>query len=460
MNDSWIPDNLPQVTIPDPSKYTPWDHQYGMWEYFQEGGLRGVCVWHRRAGKDISALNLLGSKSMERTGLYWHLFPTYEQGRKIAWDGMTSDGDRFIDMFPPELIAGVNNTQMKVTLRGSSLDNTGSIYQIVGTDDIDRLVGTNPVGCIFSEWSLMNPAVWDFIEPILLANGGWALFIYTPRGRNHGYDLYEMAKKNPNWYCELLTIDNTHKPDGTPIISHEQINELRAQGVAEEIIQQEYFCSFDASLVGAYYGQQMRRARAEGRIRKVPYDPYAPVHTFWDIGMDDQTAIWYMQEIGSEIHWIDYDEGSGEGLDYWAGVLNDKEWKANYGQHWAPHDIKVREWGNAGKSRWETARRLGILFRIQPKVNFMERVNAGRQILTISWFDEDKCELGLRRLNEYTKEKDKKTGLYKMTPADNGAQHGTDSFGGGAYVYRNKALRPKSDIMTVQARTDYDIFNY
>lgn len=454
MSDLWTPQQDQESIITIPHNYTPWDHQWNMWEYFQRDipHLRGVGVWHRRAGKDISAINLLGAKAMQRKGLYWHLFPTYQQGRKIAWDGMTSDGDRFTDTFPEELVEGVNHTNMKVSLKG------GSIYQIVGADDPDSLVGSNPVGIILSEWSLMNPRVWQYVEPMLLANGGWALFIYTPRGRNHGYDTFNMAMADPDWYCEKITIEDTRKSDGSPIITKEQIDKLRAQGVPEEIIQQEYYCSFDAALVGAYYGQQMAAARSEGRIRKVPYDHYAPVHTMWDLGMDDEMAVWFFQEIGSELHFIDSYSNHGEGLGHYIHMLKSKPYMQNYGQHWAPHDIKVRELGT-GKSRWETAYRMGIRFDIAPKLEVIDGINAVRQILPICYFDEEKCATGIRALFEYTKEYDDKKGVYKNKPLHDWTSHWADALRTGSVAYRNKALNVYKRSSS-QAITDYDIFDY
>lgn len=440
-----------------PHLYKPWDHQYKVWSYFQQDvpGLRGVTVWHRRAGKDLTALNILGYKALQRRGLYWHVFPTYAQGKKIAWDGMTSDGERFMDYFPPELIKSVNNVEMKVELAN------GSIYQIVGTDDVDKLVGTNPVGIIMSEWSLMNPKAWEYLEPILEANGGWALFVYTPRGRNHGFELYESARRDDDWFCQLLTVNDTRKPDGNPIVSIAQIDKLRKSGRPEEIIQQEYFCSFDASLVGAYYAKPLAEASDQGRIGKVVYDKFAPVYTCWDLGMDDENTIWWFQEIGNEIHWLKYFSDSGEGLDYYAGILKEQPYYGNYGTHFMPHDVNVRELGT-GKTRLETLQQLGIIdIQIIPKMSPTERINAGRQVLPVSYFDEEACYDGLRALKEYTKEFDENKGIYKNKPLHNWASHGADAFGTGCVGYRNKALlaRTKQNQRS-QAITEYDIMEY
>jgi hypothetical protein len=142
-----------------PYEYAPRNYQLPAWKHFEglEPGKRGVCVWHRRAGKDLFAINLVATKVMQRRGLYWHLLPTYKQGRAIVWNGFTKQGRKFLDYFPPEILAGPpNKSEMKVTFKN------GSLYQVVGTDDINSLVGTNPVGCILSEYSLHDPAAWDY----------------------------------------------------------------------------------------------------------------------------------------------------------------------------------------------------------------------------------------------------------------------------------------------------------
>ena len=171
-----------------PFNYQPRDYQLPLFQAFDAGVKRAVCVWHRRSGKDKSALNLCAKMALQRVGGYFHLFPTARQARKAMWDGIDRDGFRYMDHFPPGVAVGKNETDMKVTLCN------GSYYQLVGVDmGLDWLVGTNPVGLIFSEWAIMNPRVWDLLRPILRENGGWALFIYTPRGQNHGYKTYKVG---------------------------------------------------------------------------------------------------------------------------------------------------------------------------------------------------------------------------------------------------------------------------
>ena len=167
-----------------PNNWQPRPYQENLWRALESGVKRAVTVWHRRAGKDLTFIHWTACKAFERPGLYWHILPTYAQGRKIVWDGMTRDGRKFLDAFPDEVIVKKRDDEMTLWLEG------GSQWQVIGTDNVDRLVGTNPVGCVFSEYPLQNPRAWDFIRPILAENGGWAVFSYTPRGRNHGYRLY------------------------------------------------------------------------------------------------------------------------------------------------------------------------------------------------------------------------------------------------------------------------------
>jgi len=399
-----------------------------LWTYLERGGKRAVAIWHRRAGKDLTALNWCVCAMVERPGLYWHLLPTYNQGRKIVWDGMDRLGRPFLDAFPQEMIKTVNNTDMKVETIN------GSMYQVVGTDWVDRLVGANPVGCIFSEYSLQDPRAWDLIRPILLENKGWALFIYTPRGKNHGHSLWQLAKQNPKtWFSELLTINQTG------VVSMEDIDDERLSGMSEELVQQEFFCSFEAGVSGAYFSVQIAQARKDDRFTNIPIHSDIPVDTYWDLGMDDSTTIWFAQDVGREIHLIDYCEASGEGLPYYVKILSDKRYL--YGRHYAPHDIKVRELGS-GRTRLQTARRLGLNFEVAKKISYKEDgIEASRNIFSHCWFDIKRCARGIDALENYKKEFDEKRKVYVSSPVHDWATHGADAFQTMAITHEFKNFR-------------------
>ncbi len=216
-----------------PYNYEPRQYQLPVLQALDSGIKRAVCVWHRRAGKDKTFLNYMIRCMYERIGIYYYFFPTYNQGKKILWDGIDKEGKPLLDHFPEPLISSKNATEMKITLQN------GSLFQVVGTDNYDSIVGTNPIGFVFSEFALQDPMAWGYIRPILAENGGWAIFPYTPRGFTHGYDIYQMAQMNPNWYCELLTIIDTGA------ITEAQVEEERNSGMSESLIQQEFYCSFE-----------------------------------------------------------------------------------------------------------------------------------------------------------------------------------------------------------------------
>jgi len=399
------------TAISIPVDWSPRFYQFPLWNYLEGGGKRAVAVWHRRAGKDATALNWTVTSAFQRPGLYWHLLPTYNQGRKIVWDGRTKEGRPFLSAWPKDAVRAINNTEMKLELENDS------IWQVVGTDNVDRLVGANPVGCVFSEYSLQDPRAWDYIRPILAENGGWALFIYTPRGRNHGHTLLEVAKSNPKWYHQVLSVDDTG------ILDPAAIQEERDAGMPEEMIQQEYFCSFDAALVGSYYGQEMDLAFKDGRITDVPYDPRLEVHTAWDLGMSDSTAIVFYQESGTEIRIIDYYEASGEGLPHYIRILKEKGY--DYGSHFGPHDIQVRDF-STGKSRLETAAIMGIKFKVAPKLGLLDGIDAVRIALRRMVFDKTKCARLIEAMRQYKKSWNDKMRCYSSHPDHDWTSHPAD----------------------------------
>lgn len=225
-----------------PYNYEPRIYQEPLFDCIADGYKRGVGIWHRRAGKDKTLLNLMVKEACKRVGVYYYFFPTYNQGRKVLWDGIDRQGFRYMAHIPEEIRENTNQNEMKIKLVN------GSLIQVIGTDNIDAIMGTNPIGCVFSEYSLQNPDAWDLIRPILAENGGWAVFNYTPRGRNHGYVLYTMAQNNPEWFCQLLTIDDTGA------VSPDVVQAEREAGMSEEMIKQEFYCFPPDALISTDHG--------------------------------------------------------------------------------------------------------------------------------------------------------------------------------------------------------------
>ena len=225
------------VTLP--VNFVARPYQMGIWNAIvNNGAKRAVCCWHRRSGKDKTFINIVTAMMSKRKGIYYYFFPTYNQGKKAIWDGIDKAGFKILNHIPDDIILRKNDTEMKIEIVN------GSILQIIGTDNYDSIMGTNPVGCLFSEFSLQDPKAWDFIRPILVENEGWAIFNFTPRGLNHAKDIYDMAKDNPDWFCELLTVNDTKDPEGNRYITDEMIDKERREGMSETLIQQEFYCDF------------------------------------------------------------------------------------------------------------------------------------------------------------------------------------------------------------------------
>lgn len=408
------------VRVNLPYKWRPRDYQLPAWRAWERGIKRSILVWHRRAGKDLTSVNWMVQAAVERPGLYWHVSPTYAQGRKIVWEGKDKGGRPFLEYIPNELIVRKRDDEMKIWLQG------GSQIQVIGAEEPDRLVGANPVGIILSEYSVQNPRFWTLMRPILSENGGWAIFCYTPRGRNHGYKLYRAALGlGERWFTSLLTVDDTHA------IPMEAIDDDRASGMPEETIQQEYWCSFDAAMVGSYYGNLIVAAEKEGRIGKVPWEPTKPVHTAWDLGIGDLLSIWFLQRVGAERRVIDFYMNSGQGLEHYVKVLRDKPYI--YEPLILPHDAKVRELSTK-KTRVQFLSELGMKSRVLPKYALNDGIAAVRALLPTCYFDELKCEDGLGALREYQKQpmEDERgpngEPIFLDAPLHNWASHPADAF--------------------------------
>jgi hypothetical protein len=371
------------------------------------GKLRAVWAAHRRCGKDKTLLNHTVKSMVQRVGVYYYIFPTFAQARRVIWDGIDKDGKRFMDHFPKELIDGKpNETEMKLRF------TNGSMFQLVGSDKVDSIVGTNPVGVVFSEYALQDPVAWGFIRPILAENGGWAIFASTVRGENHFYHIYELAKSDPaNWHCQMDKASET-KAIPQDVLDNERTEIIRLYG-SDALYEQEYECNFSVPIAGAYYAENIARAYRDGRVGHVPHEPRIAVDTWWDLGINDRMSIWFTQSVGQELRVIDFYESSGQGLPHYIGKMKEKGYV--YGKHTAPHDIEVREL-TSGKSRRETAAALGINFDVAPRLPIVDGIDAVRGVFPKTWFDAERCRDGLNALKNYRKQYDEKRKTYLNNP--------------------------------------------
>lgn len=447
-----------------PYNFTARWYQKPVLQALDNGFKRVVSVWHRRSGKDKVFINYMAKEMFERIGGYYYFLPSYKQGKKIIWNGRDRDGFKFTDHIPQGLRIRTDNTEMLIEVKkpttlmsSEELERhkagdkiPGSLFQVIGTDNIDSIVGTNPVGCVFSEWPLQNPAAWDFMRPILAENGGWAVFDYTPRGKNHGWTTLQTARAFPKvWYSEVLTVEDTKAID-PKILGQEREEIIRKDG-NDALYQQEYMCSFDVPIQGSYYAQQLLKADEDGRHTAVPYDMNGLVDTYWDLGIDDSMTIWFVQVVGKEVHLIDYMEDNGEGINYYIQALGKKPYI--YRKHYAPHDIKVRELGT-GKSRLEVAKSLGIEFEVIPMIPVEDGIQAVRNILNRCWFDLEKTERGWDALMSYHKEWDEKNQVYRAHPEHDWSSHGSDAFRGFAVAFKDIIISGQSSSSQSSAPND------
>jgi phage terminase large subunit len=417
-----------------PHIYVARDYQMEFWDAFHSGKYRiFVLNWHRRAGKDMTCWNAAIERTAESVMTTKYAFPTNDMSRDNLWESYTNDGLRFTDFVPENLRVKSHSTDdgLNDSLKRIEFITGGSI-RVISASKPGRLRGGNSKLFVLSEFQAMDPTVIDIIEPILEANNGILILNMTSNGDSAAKRMLEAWKNDPTVYVSILTVEDT------PVFTPEQMIRIRkanierflARGQSEEeanaFVDQEYYCSWDSPVVGSYFGSAMRRADEDKRIMNIPYETQLPVNTYWDLGVDDSTSIWFLQMNGRELRLIDYYESSGEGLSHYANILNSKGY--SYGKHYAPHDIEVREL-TTGVSRRETAKGLGINFEtVQRPTRKEDGIDAIRTILSRCYFDKERCKRGIDGLKGYKKKWNDKMMVYSNEPVHDWTSHPTDAF--------------------------------
>lgn len=407
----------PKIILPNDWQPRPYQRDGFNW-FVKYDKKRGIFVWHRRSGKDSTALNITACKAMQRPANYWHMLPEAEQARKVIWNGKDRAGRRFIDQAFPEIIRRRTlESSMQIDLIN------GSSWNLVGADNYNRLVGANVAGVVFSEYSLTNPSAWQYIKPILDENDGWALFIFTPRGRNHAFDLLEVAKKNPDFYTSVLSVDDTKA------IPMSVIEDAIAEGMAPETVRQEYYCSFNAPNSGSYYGMHIEEAEIQGRITDVPVLQHLPVHTAWDIGIRDYMAIWFFQCDGPWFNIINYHRNNNQGMPAYIRYLKEfaDQYRVHYGAHLGPFDLDHRK-PTDGKTVAQYSRELGLDFTVCQRHGIDDGIHAVKMVLPQCRFDKTRCAVGLDDLTKYHSRFNEKLGQVSPNPVHDIHSHGADAF--------------------------------
>ena len=414
-----------EISLPHNMSYR--EYQKGIVNAIRSGKKRAVLLYHRRGGKDKTMFNIMVEQALKVVWGYAYVFPTYALWKKVIWDSIDTKGLRFKDHIPPELLVGENSQELKFTLAN------GSFIQILGSDNDVGLRGSSFRGIVFSEYSFQNPSAWEIMSPILAENWGWAIFNSTPNGKNHFYDMYNMAKQNPNWYCQRLTIDDTKKEDGTPVVTKEYIEEEKARWIDPETIEREYYCSFDTGAAGAFYSKEVEEAEADGRITKLPFNKSVPVDLYMDLGVNDAYTISFKQNDGMFFNFVDYYEQHNQQLDHyfayieeWMQDRNAKIWNIHL-----PHDA-AQDW-QAFLMTWTNilqkfkARFPGKVVLIPRCKSVMPWIQEVRRLMPQMRFDVDNCAVLIKCLYNYKKEWDDTKKVFRDKPLHDWASHGADN---------------------------------
>tara|TARA_R100000655_G_scaffold52579_1_gene90420 strand:- start:680 stop:1948 length:1269 start_codon:yes stop_codon:yes gene_type:complete len=396
---------MPEIVIP----YKPRQLQNFLHKKIDKHRF-SVCVLHRRAGKTVAMINHIIRAALTNplpNPRYAFISPTFKQGKATAWD--------YIKQFAGK----IPNTKFNESELRCDLPN-GSRITILGAENDQSLRGIFLDGCVFDETQSIKPTIFpEVIRPALADRKGWCVFIGTPKGRNYFYELYQEAKDKKDWYSCIF------KASETNILDQDELDAAKAV-MSDDLYQQEFECSFQAAITGSYYGAIIEQLEFDNRITNVDYDESIDVETWWDLGMNDQTSIWFAQRYKGEIRLIDYYENAGEGLDHYVNIIDQKNYE--YSKHILPHDVKVRELGNYGKSRLESLLELGIAGEVAPKLPIEDGIEAVRKALPNCWFDKDKCRQGIEYLKAYQKKWDDKNQCFRNKPHHNYASHCADSF--------------------------------
>lgn len=380
---------------------------------FHDRQQRWACiVAHRRAGKTVACINelikaaLLCSKPDPR---FAYIAPFYTQAKDVAWNYLK----RFAAPIPGHEI---NESELRV-----DFPNGGRV-RLYGADNYDRMRGLYLDGVVLDEPADMDPRAWpEVIRPALSDRQGWATFIGTPKGRNGFWEVWELAGSDPGWFRLML------RASETGLVAQSELDDARKMMTPEQY-EQEYECSFEAAILGAYFGKEVAEAERKGRITEVKPADCVTVQTAWDLGMGDSTSIWFFQIAAGELRVLDHYENHSQPLSHYAAEIRSRPY--NYGPKpvcWVPHDAKVRSL-ETGRTRVETLQGLGMEPKLVPDHTLMDGINGARVSFDRMWFDRDKCRFGLEALRQYRTEYDEKTKAFKNQPKHDWTSHAADAF--------------------------------
>ena len=378
---------------------------------FHRRTKRWSClVAHRRAGKTVAAINdLIRAAVTSRSSMpqFAYIAPFRSQAKSVAWD--------YLKHFSATSAASTNESELTVDMIN------GSKVRLFGADNADSMRGLGFDGIFMDEYGDFKPSVWgNVIRPALSDRQGWAVFGGTPKGKNQFWEIKQTAERlRDDWFLLQLPASKSGLLPAT------ELDAARSQ-LSKDQFDQEYECSFEAAILGAFYGTEMREATEAGRICRVDYQPEVPVHTAWDLGKRDDTAIWWYQVIRNEIHVIDYFAVSGAEISDLAAVVTGKPYR--YGKHYLPHDAKARTLASSRSTIEQLADHLGINnMAIVPSLSVQDGIQAVRVMLRQTWFDAERCDEGIEALRQYQKEYDEDKKAFREAPRHDWCSHPADA---------------------------------
>jgi hypothetical protein len=352
--------------------------------------------------------------------LFGYVAPYRSQAKSVVWD--------YLKTYSQPIIADSNEAELTVTLMNNAK------IRLFGADNADAMRGLGFDGIYLDEYGDFRPSVWgNVVRPALSDKQGWCVFGGTPKGKNGFWNIYETARKNPvDWFLLRLPASSSG------LLPPSELAAARAQ-LTEDQYLQEMETSFEASILGSFFGTELREAEEQGRITNVAVDPNVPVHTAWDLGYRDDTSVWWYQVIRGEIHVVDFYSVSGANIQELAQVITDRGYR--YGKHFLPHDAKAKTLASGGKSIIEQlAQYLGLgTLSIVPDLSVQDGIQAVRQMLPRVWFD-NKCYEGVEALKQYQREYDEDKKAFRQTPRHDWTSHPADAFRMMAISWKNEPV--------------------
>lgn len=397
--------------------------------YHQNKKRFSVTVAHRRAGKTVARINKLikaAAICKQLNPRFGYLAPYYVQAKDIAWLYLKHYSAAITGLPGGK----INESELSVTF-----PHNGAVIKLYGAENAERIRGTYFDGLAIDEaQGIAKTVLTTIILPALADRQGWLDISGTPKGwANLLGAIVKIAKENPeDWFLQIL------KASETGIIPASELAHLKKM-MPENEYEQEFECSFDAAITGAVYGKWIAELEAKGRSYPGIFDKDLPVHTAWDLGYDDATAIWFYQVLRSEVRLIDYYENNGQDIGHYCDILKEKDY--NYGKHYVPHDAANKLLAAGGRSIVQQAYNPhGVKMYVVPATSQQNGIEAARKTLEQTWVDSQACIEGIEALKQYQFEFDDDKKVFRSTPRHDWSSHAADAFEIIGQVWRNPVI--------------------